>query len=333
MRSMHRPQDAHRGLPLTDPVYAAPEAGILRTHIERTPMSFQAYLDTIKAKTGKTPDDFGALAARKGLLGPDVKAGEVVAWLKDALKRVISDFWEPAAWVRLARKITPAPSAVSTSMSNEQIRRENCGGAVNVSSTCTDDGLPAIVRCSELGGGDRSLLGYRCNRAIRYGQPVRPVAVQDIRVGASRVLVEVVAERGRRGTAGVVSAAVLEVCVTRRMSVRASARIVSRGIVSARFGLVSARVEAPGPVHRADDERAAARRGHEQKRRKNRTAREEHQRRSLRSARESSNGLVLEALARARRAQSGSRSCARPAQPPSAWSGRTRFAATARDLL
>jgi hypothetical protein len=46
-------------------------------------MSFQAYLDTIKAETGKTPDDFRALAARKGLLGPDVKAGEVVAWLKD----------------------------------------------------------------------------------------------------------------------------------------------------------------------------------------------------------------------------------------------------------
>jgi hypothetical protein len=46
-------------------------------------MSFQAYLDTIKAKTGKTPDDFKALAAKRGLLGPDVKAGEVVAWLKE----------------------------------------------------------------------------------------------------------------------------------------------------------------------------------------------------------------------------------------------------------
>jgi len=41
-------------------------------------MSFQAYLDTIKAKTGKTPEDFKALAAEKGL----TKYSEVVAWLK-----------------------------------------------------------------------------------------------------------------------------------------------------------------------------------------------------------------------------------------------------------
>jgi hypothetical protein len=41
-------------------------------------MSFQAYLDNIQAKTGKTPDDFRVLAGRKGL----VKAGEIVAWLK-----------------------------------------------------------------------------------------------------------------------------------------------------------------------------------------------------------------------------------------------------------
>jgi hypothetical protein len=46
-------------------------------------MSFQAYLDTIKAKTGKTPDDFRALAAEKGLLEPGVKTGQLVAWLKD----------------------------------------------------------------------------------------------------------------------------------------------------------------------------------------------------------------------------------------------------------
>ncbi len=41
-------------------------------------MSFQAYLDTIKAKTGKTPDDFRALAAEKGL----TQYREIVAWLK-----------------------------------------------------------------------------------------------------------------------------------------------------------------------------------------------------------------------------------------------------------
>ncbi|MGL4612037.1 MAG: DUF4287 domain-containing protein [Trueperaceae bacterium] len=42
-------------------------------------MSFQAYLDTIKAKTGKTPDDFRKLAANKGL----AKHGEIVKWLKE----------------------------------------------------------------------------------------------------------------------------------------------------------------------------------------------------------------------------------------------------------
>jgi hypothetical protein len=46
-------------------------------------MTYQAYLDSIKAKTGKTPADFRALAQDKGLLEPGVKAGEVVRWLKE----------------------------------------------------------------------------------------------------------------------------------------------------------------------------------------------------------------------------------------------------------
>jgi hypothetical protein len=50
-------------------------------------MSFQAYLDNIQAKTGKSPADFRRLATEKGFakggkLKPDVKAGAVVAWLK-----------------------------------------------------------------------------------------------------------------------------------------------------------------------------------------------------------------------------------------------------------
>ncbi len=44
-------------------------------------MSFQAYLDNIENKTGKTPNDFITLAKEKGF-GHDTKAGEVVAWLK-----------------------------------------------------------------------------------------------------------------------------------------------------------------------------------------------------------------------------------------------------------
>jgi Domain of unknown function (DUF4287) len=45
-------------------------------------MTFQAYLDNIEAKTGKTPADFKRLAKEKGLLEPGVKAGQIVAWLK-----------------------------------------------------------------------------------------------------------------------------------------------------------------------------------------------------------------------------------------------------------
>jgi hypothetical protein len=41
-------------------------------------MSFQAYLDTVKAKTGKTPEDFIKLAKEKGL----TKHSELLAWLK-----------------------------------------------------------------------------------------------------------------------------------------------------------------------------------------------------------------------------------------------------------
>ena len=45
-------------------------------------MSYQAYLDNIKAKTGLGPADFQALARQKGFLKPGVKAGDIVAWLK-----------------------------------------------------------------------------------------------------------------------------------------------------------------------------------------------------------------------------------------------------------
>lgn len=44
-------------------------------------MSFQAYLDNIETKTGKTPNEFVALAKKKGF-GAETKAGEIVAWLK-----------------------------------------------------------------------------------------------------------------------------------------------------------------------------------------------------------------------------------------------------------
>ena len=44
-------------------------------------MSFQAYLDNIELKTGKTPNEFIALAQEKGF-NQDTKTGEIVSWLK-----------------------------------------------------------------------------------------------------------------------------------------------------------------------------------------------------------------------------------------------------------
>ena len=51
-------------------------------------MSFQAYLNTIKSKTGKGPEDFRKMAEEKGFsqdgeLKPGIKAGEIVDWLKE----------------------------------------------------------------------------------------------------------------------------------------------------------------------------------------------------------------------------------------------------------
>jgi hypothetical protein len=44
-------------------------------------MSFQAYLDNIEDKTGKTPREFLELANERGY-GPTTKSGEIVDWLK-----------------------------------------------------------------------------------------------------------------------------------------------------------------------------------------------------------------------------------------------------------
>jgi hypothetical protein len=41
-------------------------------------MTYKAYIDNIKAKTGKDPEYFQTLAKKKGL----VKYGELLAWLK-----------------------------------------------------------------------------------------------------------------------------------------------------------------------------------------------------------------------------------------------------------
>jgi hypothetical protein len=81
-------------------------------------MTFQAYLDTIKEKTGKTPEDFRVLAEEKGLLADGVKAGPVVAWLQQdfglgrghamAIVQTLRDATQPkvSAQDRLAQHFT-----------------------------------------------------------------------------------------------------------------------------------------------------------------------------------------------------------------------------------
>jgi hypothetical protein len=51
-------------------------------------MTFQAYIDNIQTKTGKSAADFKKMAATKGFtenstLRSGVKAGEIIQWLKD----------------------------------------------------------------------------------------------------------------------------------------------------------------------------------------------------------------------------------------------------------
>jgi hypothetical protein len=50
-------------------------------------MSFQAYIDNIKIKTGKSPEDFKKMAEKKGFLKNGqlvvgIKAGQIISWLK-----------------------------------------------------------------------------------------------------------------------------------------------------------------------------------------------------------------------------------------------------------
>lgn len=53
----------------------------MRENITADP-KFQAYIDNIKAKTGKSPRDFIRLAKAKGLLSANVKTGQIVGWLQ-----------------------------------------------------------------------------------------------------------------------------------------------------------------------------------------------------------------------------------------------------------
>jgi len=73
-------------------------------------MSFQAYLDNIKAKTGKTPEEFKKQLEKEKLLNPSMKASELVRWLKDEFdlghghSMAIWAVFKSKGWVNDSRK-------------------------------------------------------------------------------------------------------------------------------------------------------------------------------------------------------------------------------------
>ena len=75
-------------------------------------MSFQAYLDNIKAKTGKTPEDFKNLAEQAGIYKPDMKADELVDWLNKEFdlghghSMAIWAVFKDKGWVNSSKKQT-----------------------------------------------------------------------------------------------------------------------------------------------------------------------------------------------------------------------------------
>jgi hypothetical protein len=69
-------------------------------------MTFQAYLDAVKEKTGKTPEQLMAEATQLGVYSPDMKATALVAWLaaRYALGRghamSVWAVWKAKGWVQ-----------------------------------------------------------------------------------------------------------------------------------------------------------------------------------------------------------------------------------------
>lgn len=73
-------------------------------------MTFAAYLTAIKAKTGRTPEQLKSDATKAGVYGADMKAAELVSWLKSehglghGHSMAVWAVWKSKGWVQ-------APSA------------------------------------------------------------------------------------------------------------------------------------------------------------------------------------------------------------------------------
>ena len=68
-------------------------------------MTFQAYLDAVREKTGKTPEQLKALADTAGVYQPDMKATTLVEWLHDEFglgrghSMSVWAVWKSKGWV------------------------------------------------------------------------------------------------------------------------------------------------------------------------------------------------------------------------------------------
>jgi len=68
-------------------------------------MTFEAYLAAIKAKTGRTPEQLKSDAAKAGVYSPDMKAAQMVAWLKNehdlghGHSMAVWAVWKEKGWV------------------------------------------------------------------------------------------------------------------------------------------------------------------------------------------------------------------------------------------
>lgn len=73
-------------------------------------MTFEAYIANITAKTGRTPEQLKADAAKAGVYSPGMKASDLVSWLKSehdlghGHAMAVWAVWKDRGWVQ-------APSA------------------------------------------------------------------------------------------------------------------------------------------------------------------------------------------------------------------------------
>ena len=69
-------------------------------------MSFQAYIDNIKAKTGKTPEELKVAAEQAGIFNYNMKAGDLVKFLNESFdlghghSMAIWAYFKQQGWVK-----------------------------------------------------------------------------------------------------------------------------------------------------------------------------------------------------------------------------------------